>query len=107
MQGGLLYAGSDIRIKQNIEGISDEFINKLFTLDNVTYEFDFKGSNNHSVGFIAQWLNEYAPEAVNYDAENDFYSVNYDAALSKILGALFKKVKQQQEEIDKIKQLLY
>ena len=35
------------------------------------------------------------PECTDYDETNQTYTVNYNAALSKVVGALFKKVKEQ------------
>ena len=35
------------------------------------------------------------PEVNDYDEEYNQYTVNYNAALSKVVGALFKKVKEQ------------
>ena len=92
-KGGELYAGSDISLKTNIKSISDEFINKLFGLNDITYEFDWKLTNKHSDGFIAQYLLNLMPECTDYNETNQTYTVNYNAALSKVVGALFKKVK--------------
>lgn len=101
--GTELFAGSDIRFKENIAPISDEFVDKLFEYDNIIYNFDWKESNKNSDGFIAQYLQEYIPEAV--DGE-DYLYVNYNAALSKTVGALFKKIKQQDKEIAELKQIV-
>ena len=35
------------------------------------------------------------PECIDYNEKDNIYSVNYDAVLAKIVGALFKKVKEQ------------
>ena len=103
MLGTELYAGSDISLKSGITEISKEFIDKLFTYDNVTYEFNWKTSGKPSNGFIAQYLEELIPEAIDLSNDNILY-VNYNSALSKILGALFKKVKEQDEFINKLRQ---
>lgn len=94
-----LYAGSDIRLKKNIQPISNEFIDKLFELDNIAYEFDWKETGKHTDGFIAQYLQEIIPEAVSGE---DILHVNYNGALSKIIGALFKKIKEHDEIIHQI-----
>ena len=94
-KNGELFAGSDIKLKENITPISNQFISELFGMDNITYEFDWKGSGKHSAGMIAQWIKEYMPETVDYNKDLQLYSVNYNAALSKLVGALFKKIKQQ------------
>ena len=96
-KSGELYNSSDLNLKENIVPISNEFINKLFELDNLSYEFDWKDTKKHTVGFIAQYLDNIMPEVINQD--NNTLSVNYNAALSKIVGALFKKVKEQENKI--------
>lgn len=102
-EGCEFYNGSDRRLKDNIQGVSNEFVDELFKLDDVTYEFDWKDSGKHSNGFIAQDLLDIIPEAVDYNNETTMYSVNYDSALSKVVGALFKKVKQLEKEIEELK----
>ena len=59
----------------------------------------------HSVGTIAQIAEKYIPEAVNI-GEDGKYAVYYNGFLSKLVGAIFKKVKQQQNEINELKQEL-
>ena len=95
MESGELYTGSDIKLKKNITPITQQFINKLFELNNISYEFDWRDSNKHTSGFIAQYLQDIMPECVDYNDKNDEYSVNYNAACAKLIGALFKKVKEQ------------
>lgn len=95
---------SDERLKDNIKDIDDEFINKLFDTDNgFIHQFDFKESGKHSNGIIAQEVKDIMPEVVDYDETDDVYRVDYTSASMKLIGAMFKKMKQMQEEIDALK----
>ena len=104
---GELYASSDIRSKENIKEIDNEFVDKLFneTENGLIYEFDWIDGKKHSVGTIAQIVEKYIPEVVSVE-EDGKYAVSYNGLLSKLVGAIFKKVKQQQNEINELKQEL-
>ena len=97
---------SDERLKDNIKDIDGEFINKIFDTDNgFIHQFDFKESGKHSNGIIAQEVKDIMPEVVDYDETDDVYRVDYTSASMKLIGAMFKKMKQMQEEIDKLKEM--
>ncbi len=104
---GELYASSDIRSKENIKEIDNEFVDKLFneTENGLIYEFDWIDGKKHSIGTIAQIAEKYIPEVVSI-GEDGKYAVSYNGLLSKLVGAIFKKVKQQQNEINELKQEL-
>lgn len=104
---GELYASSDIRSKENIKEIDNEFVDKLFneTENGLIYEFDWIDGKKHSIGTIAQIVEKYIPEVVSVE-EDGKYAVSYNGLLSKLVGAIFKKVKQQQNEINELKQEL-
>lgn len=104
MTGADLFAGSDLMYKKDIKGITDDFIENLFAKEDITYNFKWKDSDKNTSGFIAQYIEDIMPEMV--DGVEGEKHVNYNAALSKVVGALFKKIKQQQKEIDEIKELL-
>lgn len=104
MTGADLFAGSDLMYKKDITGITDDFVEKLFERDDITYDFKWKENDKQSSGFIAQWIEDIMPEMV--DGKEGEKHVNYNAALSKTVGALFKKIKQQQKEIDELKALI-
>ena len=101
MKGAQLYSGSDINYKTDIMPISDNFVNQLFERTDITYDFKWKDTNKDSSGFIAQWIEDIMPEVV--DGSDETKHVNYDAALSKVVGAMFKKIQEQQKEIDELK----
>lgn len=104
MTGADLFAGSDLMYKKDITSITDDFVEKLFERDDITYDFRWKENDKQSSGFIAQWIEDIMPEMV--DGKEGEKHVNYNAALSKTVGALFKKIKQQQKEIDELKELI-
>lgn len=69
-------------------------------------KFNWKDTGKSSYGFIAQELLPYVPEAVDYDEELNKYSVNYDVAHSALIAQLIIKVKELEEEILRLKQLI-
>ena len=111
MNGVDLLAGSDINYKKDITPISGAFVDELFTRDDVTYDFKWKDTDKESSGFIAQWIEDIMPEMVN--GEDGEKHVNYNGALSKVVGAMFKKIKSmediiqnQQKEINELKNII-
>ena len=99
-QGGIanfktVNQSSDARLKENVRGIDDSFVAKLFgTQDGLLHTFEWKDDGQTSNGMIAQELMEYMPEVVSYDDKKDKYSVDYTSALCKIVGAMFVKLKE-------------
>ena len=101
MSGGYLYSSSDIRLKENIKEISKEFIDKVYDNDkDLVYDFKFKETNIESSGFIAQYLEELDPNLITINKDNGYYGVNYNAALSKLVGVLLKKTKEQDRRLN-------
>lgn len=101
------YHTSDIRKKYDIQDIYDDEITKLFnTHHGYIHSFRWRDTDKPAFGFIAQELLEYCPEAVDYNIDTGFYTVNYEMALSKVVGVLFKKIKKQDSEIKKLRKLL-
>lgn len=101
------YHTSDIRKKCDIQDIYDDEITKLFnTHHGYIHSFRWRDTDKPAFGFIAQELLEYCPEAVDYNIDTGFYTVNYEMALSKVVGVLFKKIKKQDSEIKKLRKLL-
>lgn len=96
---------SDQRLKENIQDVDDDFSEKYWATENgLIHEYDWKKSGKHATGMIAQELLNYIPEAVNYNVEADSYSVDYTSATCKIMGAMFLKIKELENEIVKMKQ---
>ena len=96
-----VYYDSDINLKENIEQIIDSEIDNLFETESGNmYSFDWKDTHEHSFGFIAQELEQFAPEAVSeFDG---IKRVNYEVALTKMCAAMFKKIKQLESRIEKL-----
>ncbi len=88
------YNDSDIRLKKNIETISNT-LERVKKLRGVNYEW--KNTENRSeglqMGFIAQEANDIIPEVV--DDSGEYYSMQY----APITALLVEAVKEQQEII--------
>ena len=94
------YHTSDIRKKYDIRDILNEDVNKLFETENgFIRHFKWNDTNNDSYGFIAQELEEYCPEAIDFNNDTGYFAVNYNVAFSKIIGAMFKKIKELENKL--------
>lgn len=89
------YATSDKRLKENIK----EFIPQKSILDLPVVEFDFKDSGEHTIGCLAQDLQEICPQIVNENA-NGYLSINE----GKIIYLLLDEVKKLRKEINLLKE---
>jgi hypothetical protein len=98
------YAGSDERLKDNIEVISNP-IEKVQALKGVTWDWNDNASDvQHSlpnVGVIAQDVEKVLPQLVR-ENEGGYKAVDY----SKLVGLLIEAVKDQQSQIDELKSKL-
>ena len=88
------YAYSDKRLKDNIK----TFVPHRSILDLPIVEFDWKNSGVHSIGCLAQDLQEICPELVSETA--DGYLTVED---SKLVYLLIQEVKELKEEVEKLK----
>ena len=105
--GGNFYAGgnvtaySDARLKDNVELIPHA-IEKVQAIRGVTFtRNDKKDKITRYTGVIAQELLEVLPEAVSLDP-NGIYSVAY----GNIVGLLIEAIKEQQIQIEKLRNLI-
>lgn len=87
---------SDINLKDNIKTLENP-IEKIMQLNGVS--FDWKETQEPSIGVIAQEVEEVFPELVK-TGENK--TVNYNG----LIGVLIEVVKEQQKQIDALKNLL-
>ena len=87
---------SDINLKENIKIIEDP-LDKIIKLNGVT--FNWKENQKPSIGVIAQELQEVLPELVT---QGDIKSVNYNG----LIGVLIEAVKEQQKQIEELKDLV-
>ena len=93
------YGTSDQRIKTNIKTI-DNALWKVQQLRGVEYN-DIKLGSRH-IGLIAQEVEHIIPEVVATNENDDLKSVAY----SNLVGLLIEAIKEQQEEINSIKNIL-
>jgi hypothetical protein len=91
-----LNATSDENLKENIRPIENP-LNKILQITGV--EFDWKETQQPSVGVIAQEIEKVFPELVK-TGENK--SVNYNG----LIGVLIEAMKEQQKQIEELKKLL-
>lgn len=94
IKAAVFYSVSDRRLKKNIK----EFKPQKSILDLPIVEFDFKDSNKHQMGCIAQDLQEICPEIVQ-ESSNGYLSINE----SKIVYLLIDEVKKLKAEVEELK----
>lgn len=106
-KSGGIYYSSDARLKDNIKCIKEDEVSDIIDSDlDLIYTYKWKSTDLPGCGFIAQELMKAIPEAVNVNNATGYYSVDYNLAFSKVLGALLKRVREQDEEIKKLKAIL-
>jgi hypothetical protein len=107
---GNVYATSDARYKKNIEPI-DNALNKVLGLQGVYYEKieneDLEGNPQvkrtmRQIGMIAQDVNKVVPELVTFNEETDMYGLTY----SNTVALLVEAIKEQQTEINELKEMV-
>ena len=103
---GNITAYSDRRVKENITTI-DNPLTKVEGLRGVYYNKIDDEKKTKQIGFIAQEVDEVVPELVTYAEDVDQYGVNYGnttALLVEAIKELSQQVKDQQKQIDELKQ---
>lgn len=93
--GGTVTANSDESLKTNITSIENA-LDKVVGLRGV--EFDYKESGDHSIGLIAQEVEQVLPDLV-FEGEDGIKSVAYQ----NVVAVLIEAVKEQQVQIDALK----
>ena len=93
------FHNSDKRLKKNIEQINNP-LEKILSLRGVT--FDWRKSDKHDIGFIAQEVQQQIPEIVGYDSGYDILTLDY----AKVVPFLVEAIKKQQIEIKALKNKL-
>jgi hypothetical protein len=105
--GGSIYAEGDVvaysdrRKKENIITVNNalDTVNKL---RGVYYNRIDDSSKKRQIGVIAQEIQEVLPEVVTYAEDLDEYGVSY----GNITGLLIEAIKEQQIQIEELKQLV-
>ena len=97
---GDVTAYSDERLKSDITTIEDA-LNKVKNLRGVMFDKTDTLSSElkRSTGVIAQEVEKVLPEVVHNDINTGYKSVAY----GNIVGVLIEAIKEQQEQIDKLK----
>ena len=105
-----VFAGSDLRFKENIEPVKNSLLN-LLQLDPIKYnykeEFQQKNGFSHTaqLGLLAQNLAEVYPELLAKDSSG-YLSVNYQGLVPVLIDAvkdLNKKVSDLEETVKTLK----
>jgi hypothetical protein len=89
-----LQTTSDLNLKENIQTIENP-LDKVLKINGVT--FDWKENHEPSVGVIAQEVEKILPQAVT--EVNGTKSINYNG----LIGLLIEAIKDQQKQIDELK----
>jgi len=93
-------AYSDARVKEDVITISGA-LDKVTSMRGVTYKRIGLDSDKRFMGVIAQEVLPHAPEVVHQD-EDGMYSVSYQ----NMVGLLIEAMKEQQQQIEELKQQL-
>jgi hypothetical protein len=107
MSGNLTMAGditvfSDIRLKDNIEIIQNA-LEKLIQLNGVTFtRKDQENKERRHAGVIAQEVEKVLPEVVFEDNQGI-----KNVAYGNMVGLLIESIKEQQRQIDNLKEILF
>ena len=89
-------ASSDERLKKDIKPL-DNALEKLKQINGV--EFVWKNNDKHSIGVIAQNLENIYPSLVETNPDNDSKSVIYNG----LIGVLIEAVKELSGEVERLK----
>jgi hypothetical protein len=97
------FATSDVRLKTNIENITDA-LSKVCKLDGVTYnwndlahDLENKNTNIREAGVLAGQINEVLPEIVSV-RESGYMAVRYE----RIVPLLVEAIKELQAKVEKL-----
>lgn len=100
LASGNITASSDISLKDNIEVIPNA-LDKVLQIRGVTYNRNDIEDNPKHAGVIAQEVEKVLPEVVS-EGKDGIKSVAY----GNIVSLLIEAIKEQQEQIDKLKEKL-
>ena len=100
-QGATIYAaglveGSSLEIKKNISEIESP-LDKITKLRGI--EFDYKETDEHSIGMVAEEVNEIFPELVSKDEDGKVTAMSY----SRMTAVLLEAVKELSQEVKELK----
>ncbi len=93
--------GSSIRWKRDLRPI-DNALNKVLSLRGLYYTWDESHGGQHGMGMIAEEVGKYVPEIVGWDPDAPGYATGMD--YGHLTPVLVEAIKEQQKEIDSLKQ---
>ena len=97
--GGITaYSSSDVRLKTNITKLN--CLNVIKSIGG-TYEFDYIRDHKHSIGFIAQNVNNPLLKDIVAKDDNDYLKINYWNP--KLISLAFGALTEIDDEVDKLK----
>lgn len=96
---GSIFNTSDEKLKDNINKISEEQVNDLFTINPILFNYKNDKTSKKHYGFLAQDVEKVFPDLVKDDITG-FKTVNYQEFIPLMLA----KIKNMQGEIDELKQ---
>lgn len=98
-EGGVTaYQSSDIRLKTNINKLN--CLNVIKSIGG-TYEFDYLRDHKHSIGFIAQNVNNPLLNDIVAKDDNGYLKINYWSP--KLISLAFGALTEIDDEVDKLK----
>lgn len=93
-------SSSDRRLKENIKGSPVNALDKIQTLNMVSFDF-IESQKHEEVGLIAQEAQKVVPEAIEIDETTSYLSINY----SKFVPYLLKAVQELDLKIKEMEKL--
>lgn len=98
-KGGVTaYQSSDVRLKTNISKLN--CLNVIKSIGG-TYEFDYLRDHKHSIGFIAQNVNNPLLKDIVAKDDNGYLKINYWSP--KLISLAFGALTEIDDEVDKLK----
>ncbi len=102
---GTITNPSDLKLKENINDLTDDFCNNILELNPKKYNFKNDENKKERYGIIAQELEEYFPELITNagieDSDNNIElikTINY----LELIPIMIVKMKNMQKEIDEL-----
>ena len=95
---GSVVEASSIMYKENVKQIESP-LEKITKLRGV--EFDYKKTNEHSIGMIAEEVNEIFPELVAKNEDGDVTAMSY----TRMTAVLLEAVKELSAEVKELRKL--
>ena len=93
---GAVTEGSSLEIKKNISEIESP-LEKITKLRGI--EFDYKETDKHSIGMIAEEVNEVFPELVTKNPDGKVSAMSY----SRMTAVLLEAIKELNQEVKELK----